>query len=59
MSESEAQRRANLNYKRKNTKSVTLTFFPSDMDLYEYLCTKESKASFIKNLIRQAMDDGS
>lgn len=56
MAESEAQRRANLNYKKKHTKSITLTFFPSDMDLYDYVASKGSKATFIKDLIRQAMD---
>lgn len=56
MAESEAQRRANLNYRRKNTKSITLTFFPSDMELYDYVASKGSKASYIKDLIRKDME---
>lgn len=50
-----AQRKAALKYKKEKTKSVTVTFYPSDMELYEYLETKPSKATYIKELIKKEM----
>lgn len=52
MSESEAQRRATIAYRKKHTKSMTLTFYPSDMELLEFLeDSSEPKAAHIKRLI--------
>ncbi len=54
MAESEAQRRANLAYRKKHTKTVTVTFYPSDMVLFDYLNSLGvSKAKHIKHLIAE------
>ena len=50
----EAERRAKANY-RKKTKSITIEFYPTEFDLYEYLETQEQKRTYIKNLIREDM----
>lgn len=57
MAETEAQRRATLNYRKKHTRSITLTFYPSDMDLLDFLeSSSEPKASHIKRLIAEEKD---
>ncbi len=54
MAESEAQRRANLAYRKKHTKTVSVTFYPSDMALFDYLDSLGvSKAKYVKKLIEQ------
>lgn len=54
MAESEAQRRANLAYRKKHTKTVSLTFYPSDMHLFEYLDgLGVSKAGYLKRLLAE------
>jgi len=54
MAESEAQRRANLAYRKKHTKTVSVTFYPSDMVLFDYLDSLGvSKAKRIKKLIEE------
>ena len=54
MAESEAQRRANLNYRKKHTKSISLTFYPSDMELLDYLeACDEPKKSHIKRMLAE------
>lgn len=56
MPESDAQRRANLKYKRENTKTISVTFFPNDMELYNYAKSKPNKAAYIRDLIREDME---
>lgn len=56
MTESDAQRKANLKYKRENTKTISVTFFPKDMELYEYAKSKPNKAEYIRELIRADME---
>ena len=51
MAYSDAQRRATNKYRKLNTKNMTLTFYPSDMFVYEWLQTKSNKAGYIKQLI--------
>lgn len=52
MAESEAQRRATLAYRKKHTKTVTVTFFPSDMAIFDYIeSLGVSKASYLKRLV--------
>ncbi len=55
MALTEAQKRAKRNYEKK-VKKITLQFYPTETDLYEYLQTKDNKAGFIKQLIREAME---
>lgn len=50
----EAQKRAKEKYRQKR-KSVLLEFFPPEQDLYEHLSKQPSKATYIKNLIREDM----
>ena len=50
----EAQKRAKNKYEKK-LKRVGVAFYPSDQYLFDYLSTKENKAGFIKELIRQEM----
>lgn len=51
----EYTRKAQKRYEEK-CKRLILTFSPYDMDLYDYLQTKEPKATYIKGLIRQDME---
>lgn len=54
MPESEAQRRANLKY-RKTTKQLVLQFPPND-PMWEWLEAHKPKASYVKELIRRDME---
>ncbi len=56
MALTEAQKRAKKNYAKK-VKKVEVAFYPTEMDLFEYLQTKDNKAGFIKQLIREAMEE--
>ena len=53
----EAENRAKANY-RKKTKSITIEFYPAEMDLFEHLQKQEQKRTYIKNLIREDMNKG-
>ena len=53
----EAENRAKANY-RKKTKSITIEFYPAEMDLYEHLQKQEQKRTYIKKLIREDMNKG-
>lgn len=55
MAESEAQRRANLKYRKEKTKQLAMRFYPDDMDLWEHLDKQSNKAAYIKQLIREDM----
>lgn len=45
-----------LNYKKKNIKRINLDLnFNTDLDIINYLQTKENKNAYIKALIRQEM----
>ncbi len=55
MALTEAQRRAKQKYE-KNLKRIQVTFYGTESDLFEYLETKDNKAGFIKQLIREAME---
>lgn len=50
-----AQAKANSRYRARSCKQVVVQFFPSDMELYDHLCNQESKARYIKRLIREDM----
>lgn len=56
MPETPAQRRAKLKYKREKMKQLIVPFYPTDMELWDYLCTKDNKAGFVKSLIRREME---
>lgn len=54
MTETDAQRRANLKY-RKRVKQLVLQFPPDDT-LWEWLEEHQPKATYVKGLIREDME---
>lgn len=58
MSASEAQKRATANYRKKSVKQVSVSFYPSEADIWEHLSAQENKSGFIKSLIREDMERG-
>lgn len=54
MTETDAQRRANLKY-RKRVKQLVLQFPPGD-PLWEWLEEHQPKATYVKGLIREDME---
>lgn len=55
MAESESQRRANLEYKRKHSKNLQVRLFPADQDIIDHMETVQDKAAYIRSLIRADM----
>ena len=53
---SEAQKKAEMKYRREKVKQVVVTFSPKDADLYEWPCAQPSKAGTIKRLLREEME---
>lgn len=56
---SEAQKRANEKYRRKNVKAISVRFYPADHGLYEYAQRQkegEGVNAYIKRLIREDME---
>lgn len=53
---SEAEKRAQAKYRKTKVKQVQTAFYPAEHDLYEWLNQQESKAGYIKNLIRHDME---
>lgn len=53
---SDAQKRANNEYRKRSVKTYTLKFFPGDADLYEWLQQQENKAQYLKDLMREDME---
>lgn len=52
---SDAQKRANANYKRRSTKTKQIVFFPDDMDLFEWVSMQPKQNAYLKDLIRKDM----
>lgn len=52
---SDAQKRANANYKRRSTKTKQIVFFPDDMDLFEWVGMQPKQNAYLKELIRKDM----
>lgn len=53
----QAQIEANRKYKKQNVKRITIDFYPSDMELYEHIQTKEKKQTYIKELVRNDLNN--
>ena len=51
---SEAQRRANQNYRKKMNR-ITIDFSPADAELWEHIQKQPKKQTYIKDLIRADM----
>lgn len=56
MATSEAQKRANNEYRKRNVRSFNLKFYPSDDELLAWFEDQPNKAQYLKELIRQDMD---
>lgn len=54
---SDAQKRASSKYDKEKMKRTTVVFSPNELDLYEYLSTKDSMSGYIKELIKRDMDE--
>lgn len=54
---SEAQKRANRNYKRK-IKRLYIELYLSDQDIIDHLDAQPQKQTYIKDLIRKDMEKG-
>lgn len=52
----EAQKKAEMKYRREKVKQVMVTFSPKDAGLYDWLCAQPSKAGTIKRLLREEME---
>ena len=53
MAQTDAQRRAALKYRKERTKTVSVCFYPADMELYEHVQKQPKKAAYIKRLIAE------
>lgn len=54
--ESKAQRKATAAYRKKNVKQLTVSLYPADADIIEWLETmseKEGKAAYIRRIVRE------
>jgi len=49
---SEAAKRAKAKYRTKSVKQINVSFYPKDLELYEFICSQENKAGYIRDLIR-------
>lgn len=49
--QTEAQKRAVANYRKRNVKYVTVPFYPTEKTLFEWLDNQGGRASYIKRLI--------
>lgn len=55
MAQTDAQRRAALKYRKGRTRTFTLTLYPADADIIEWLGRQESKAAAVRAAIREYM----
>lgn len=54
--QSQAEKKAQANYRKRNVKNVTVAFFPGDADIFEWMDSQGGRASYIKRLIREDME---
>lgn len=54
---SESQKKAISNYRKKNCKNVTVTFYPNDKELYEHYKKQPEKTQYIKKLIENDIEN--
>lgn len=57
MSQSDAQRKANNEYRKRNVRTFNLKFFPADKELLEWFESQPNKAQYLKELIRKDMNN--
>lgn len=51
----QARLRANKRYEQQSVKRISVPFYPKDKELYEYACSFDSKAGYIRDLIEKDM----
>lgn len=56
MAVSDAQRRANERYRKESVRQVTVRFYPTEADVWEWLQAQPNKAGYVKELIRRDME---
>ena len=56
MALTEAQKRAQRKYVRESVKQMTVRFYPSETDVWEWLNSQENKAGHVKALIQADME---
>ena len=56
MALTDAQKRAQAKYVRESVKQTSLRFYPSETELWEWLCAQENKQGYLKSLIRADME---
>ena len=56
MALTEAQKRAQENYRKKSVKQSIVKFYPAEADIWERLQAQENRAGYIKQLIREDME---
>lgn len=56
MKASEATKRAIAKWQKDNTKSMTIRFMPSSMDVYEHIQKQPNKTGYILDLVRADME---
>lgn len=56
MAVSDAQRRANERYRKESVRQVTVRFYPTEADIWEWLQEQPNKAGYVKELIRRDME---
>lgn len=54
--ETDAQRHANLAYRKKSTKQLNITLYPTDVDIIDWLRGVKNKAAYVKGLIRDDIE---
>lgn len=53
---SEAQKKAHSKYRREKCKSITVQFYPADLELYEWIRKKDNKNGYIRDMLKKEME---
>lgn len=56
MAVSDAQRRANERYRKESVRQVTVRFYPTEADIWEWLRSQPNRSGYVKELIRRDME---
>ena len=56
MALTEAQKRAQENYRKKSVKQAAVRFYPAEADIWNWLQSQDNRAGYIKRLIREDME---
>lgn len=51
-----AKKRGVAKYKKEKCKSLVIRFYPTDMELLDYIKSKDNMAQYIKGLVRDEMN---